>query len=205
MKRFALLLAALAMALSACGDDGDHTAAGHPTPVSAPPAAAAPAAPAHNDADVMFAQMMIPHHEQALEMAKLASTRASDPTVKSLATRVQQAQDPEIETFKAWLTQWKQPLQPPAAGGHGGGHSDPTGMMSEAEMARLSSLNGRAFDREWLQMMIKHHEGAISMVDELEAAHGSRQDEFVFRLSQDVYADQTTEIEFLKKILATIK
>ena len=110
-------VAALALALAACGSsdgsesDGsampgmNHGPAHHPVLRTAPP----PAAP-FNDADVTFAQQMIPHHQQAIEMARLADGRAADPEVKNLAAAIEKAQDPEIDTMKGWLKSWGKPL-----------------------------------------------------------------------------------------------
>jgi uncharacterized protein (DUF305 family) len=119
-----------------------------------------------NDADVMFAQMMIPHHEQAIEMSDIAldpTVGASD-VVKSLATRIKGAQDPEITTMKAFLTTWKKGLTPDSSMDHSGSMS---GMLSGEDITKLSSLRGAEFDRAWMTGMIAHHEGAIEMAKEV--------------------------------------
>ncbi len=147
--------AASALALGACGGgDNDSTAA--------PATTAAVAAAGANEADVSFAQGMIPHHEQAVEMAELALdpvARASAP-VKDLATRIKQAQDPEIRQLRTWLQAWGQDEMDMS--GNMAGHSM-GGMMSADDMAALESASGPTFDQQWLEMMIEHHEGAVDM------------------------------------------
>ncbi|GAA5109641.1 hypothetical protein GCM10023320_00390 [Pseudonocardia adelaidensis] len=144
--------------LSACSSGAAPTAA--PTtsepPVSAPAAAGAQ----HNDTDVRFAQMMVPHHQQALAMTELALDRAESPEVKALAEQIRAAQDPEIATLNGFLENWG---SPPVAGGmdHSGmDHSG--GMTDRSEMDQLRGASGAAFDRMFLQMMIEHHEGAVA-------------------------------------------
>ncbi len=120
------------LALAAgCGDDnsGDMPGMGHGSGATATSAGRDPGA-AFNDADVTFAQNMIPHHKQAVQMADLAASRAADPEIKQLAGQIKAAQDPEIKTLTGWLTGWGRPVDPPQ--GHGG-HAMP-GMMSDAEM-----------------------------------------------------------------------
>ncbi len=139
---------AAALMLAACGSDSGKDAASGGD---------------HNSADVAFAQGMIPHHEQAIEMAELAGTRAAHPQVKALATQIEAAQDPEIKQMTTWLKSWGEPTAAPQ--GHsttGGGHSV-AGMMSDADMAKLAGLSGKDFDRMFLTMMTAHHNGAIEM------------------------------------------
>ncbi|MGI5490228.1 DUF305 domain-containing protein [Microtetraspora malaysiensis] len=144
--------------LTACG--GGESATGHEgmtgmTQASARPAAAAGAQTraAFNDADVMFAQMMIPHHKQAVEMADLAATRATDQEIKDLAAKIKAAQDPEIATMTGWLTAWGKPVTSSAGMA---GHGMP-GMMSEDDMAKLKAAKGAEFNRMFAEMMIAHH------------------------------------------------
>ncbi|MFI7615314.1 DUF305 domain-containing protein [Nonomuraea terrae] len=110
-----------------------------------------------NDADVMFAQMMSVHHRQAVEMAEMAGTRASSTQVKDLAAEIKATQQPEIATMRQWLKAWGKPA--PTAGME---HGMP-GAMSEADMNRLAAAEGTTFDKEFLRLMIRHHEGAIAM------------------------------------------
>jgi uncharacterized protein (DUF305 family) len=126
----------------------------------------APAIAGHNAQDVMFAQMMIPHHQQAIIMARQAATRASSPQVKKLAAQIQNAQQPEIDKMTGWLRNWGAAMLSP-----GGMHMG-QGMMSAQDMKKLSTLSGKAFDTMFLQMMIKHHQGAITMA-KAELAQGT--------------------------------
>ena len=155
----ALLVTALALA--ACGDSDsgsmpgmNHSSSGTPmTP---------PADSAFNDADVTFATQMIPHHQQAVQMASMAGYQATTPEVKKLATAIQAAQDPEIKLMSGWLTAWGKPVPTPSHDGHGMSEPMP-GMMSEEQMSELSKADGSMFDRMWIQLMIKHHQGAVAM------------------------------------------
>jgi uncharacterized protein (DUF305 family) len=147
-----------------------------------------------NDADVMFAQMMIPHHEQAIEMSDMAldpSTQASKEVI-DLATQIKAAQDPEIKQMKDLLAAWGQPLT--AEMDHG---SDMDGMLSMDEMQKLGSLKGPDFDYFWAQSMIAHHEGAIDMA-EVVLADGSNAE--ALALANAIVSAQATEIDILKSI-----
>jgi uncharacterized protein (DUF305 family) len=154
----------------------------------------------HDDADVAFAQQMIPHHEQAVEMARLAldAERGASADVQDLARRIQQAQGPEITQMKGWLDGWGEDVS-----GHGGhdGHDmgSMSGMMSEGQMAELEQATGDTFDRLWLQMMIAHHQGAITMA-ETEIADG--QDSRAKALARAIIDAQTAEIKEMKGLLA---
>ncbi|MEU7909229.1 DUF305 domain-containing protein [Actinoplanes sp. NPDC049118] len=186
--------------LSACGG-GDHVPAGSghgSTTAAAPSARAAPGA-VFNGADVAFAQHMIVHHQQAVEMAALADTRAADPQVKDLANRIEAAQAPEIATMTGWLTAWGRPPATPDGGGHGSEHESMPGMMSDADMRKLAGSTGAAFDKQFLTMMIAHHEGAITMANE-ETAEGSNPD--AKALAAKIVTDQQAEITTMKDLLA---
>ncbi|TMR97153.1 DUF305 domain-containing protein [Nonomuraea basaltis] len=148
-----------------------------------------------NDADVMFAQMMIPHHQQAVEMAELAETRASDKEIKELAAKIKAAQDPEIQTMRGWLTTWGRPM--PSGGMDGMDHGMP-GMMSEDDMKKLESAKGAAFDRRFAQLMIAHHNGAIEMA-RTEQQQGA--DPEAKKLAQTIETAQQAEVAQLQKIL----
>jgi uncharacterized protein (DUF305 family) len=196
--------AALAVAAAAVVAGGASAGA-----QSQPPAAAARLGV--NPADVHFMSGMIPHHAQAVLIASWAPSHGARADIQRLAERIVVAQKDEIQLMQDWLRQRAQPV-PPADAKHlvmehnGMKHEMlMPGMLTDEELKRLDAARGSEFDRLFLQAMIKHHQGAISMVDELEAADGSRQDETVFRFSQDVYADQTTEIRVMQQLLATIK
>ncbi|SHG39497.1 DUF305 domain-containing protein [Streptoalloteichus hindustanus] len=117
----------------------------------------------HNQADIAFAQQMIPHHAQAVEMAKLVAGRDAGQKVVDLARRVEQAQQPEIDQMTAWLREWGA-APTTTADGHAGhsGHGG-AGMMSEQQMTALRAARGAEFDRQWVRMMIEHHRGAVEM------------------------------------------
>ncbi|MGR4878621.1 DUF305 domain-containing protein [Streptomyces sp. LARHCF249] len=151
--------------LAACGAADDGATAGHGGHVAASPSpsASAPAAQGqHNAADVAFAQGMIPHHRQAVEMADLAPSRAESAEVKKLAEAIKKAQDPEIRTLSGWLTSWGEHVPAPGAADHSG-HGAGSGMMTAEEMQKLGKASGKAFDTAFMELMIKHHEGAVAM------------------------------------------
>jgi uncharacterized protein (DUF305 family) len=147
----------------------------------------------HNDADVAFAQMMIPHHEQAVTMAGYALDRASDPAVRALAEQIAGAQGPEISTMTGWLDGWGASTMSDHSG-----HAMP-GMMSDAAMERLSGLSGKDFDRMFLRMMVAHHQGALVMA---ESALIAGSDPEVERLAQEIIDAQQAEIEQMRQMLA---
>ncbi|MEU8144278.1 DUF305 domain-containing protein [Nonomuraea sp. NPDC048901] len=190
--------------LTACGGtdsasmDGKDmsTMSSAPAATSASAQATSQAAATFNDADVMFAQMMIPHHQQAVEMAELAETRASDKEVKELAAKIKAAQDPEIQTMKGWLTGWGKPL-PSGGMDQGMGHDMP-GMMSAADMKKLEDAKGTAFDKGFAELMIAHHNGAIDMA-RTEQSQGSNPE--AKELAKTIENAQQTEVEQMKKIL----
>ncbi|MFD4372923.1 DUF305 domain-containing protein [Streptomyces sp. NPDC058486] len=195
---------AAALLLAACGGDDSMSGMDHDgTTPSATSTASAPASSsatstatstAFNDADVMFAQMMIPHHEQALEMAKLADGRASDAGVKEIVAAVEKAQDPEIKKMKAWLKGWGKPESA------GMGHSM-AGMMSEQDMKDLAAAKGEDFDRTFAELMIAHHEGAVEMAKD-EQKNGRNPE--AKALAGEVVRTQAAEIAELRKILGRL-
>ena len=202
--RITLVAAAIAVGVSACGSDDSHSDMSMATTASTTAATAAAggtAAPAadFNDADVEFAQGMIPHHEQAIEMADIAldpTVGASEP-VKALATRIKAAQDPEIQLMTGWLTAWSQPVQMSTDDGHDMASMD--GMMSADEMTELGSASGPAFDTMWQEMMIRHHEGAIGMAN-AEIIDGSNAE--AIALANQIVAAQQAEIDEMNAALA---
>ena len=206
MPRRALLAGAAATALlslSACGGDNSSSGSGmnHGSGTSA---SASAGAAAFNDADVMFAQMMIAHHREAVSMAQLAETRAEDAEVKSLAAAIEQAQQPEIETMTAWLSAWGKPAPMPSMS-EGMSMPEPTmshgampGSMSEDDMKKLEAAKGADFDKQFITMMIAHHQGAITMAQE-EVQQGSNVD--AKALAQKIVTDQQAEITKMQAIL----
>jgi uncharacterized protein (DUF305 family) len=150
-----------------------------------------------NDSDVMFSQMMIPHHEQAIEMSDIAldpAVGASD-AVKKLATRIKAAQDSEITKMKAFLTTWKERLTPDSSKDHSHMMS---GMLSADDIKKLSALRGVEFDRAWMTSMIDHHEGAIEMAKDVLK---DGKDSAVKTLAKLVTTVQDSEILEMKKLL----
>ena len=150
-----------------------------------------------NDSDVMFSQMMIPHHEQAIEMSDIAldPTVGASNAVKELAARIKAAQDPEITKMKTFLTTWKERLTPDSSMDHSDMMS---GMLSADEITKLSTLRGAEFDRAWMTGMIAHHEGAIEMAkDVLEDGTNSA----VRTLATAITTAQDSEILEMKKLL----
>lgn len=150
-----------------------------------------------NEDDVMFAQMMIPHHEQAIEMSDIAldPTVGASNAVKELAARIKAAQDPEITKMKAFLTTWKERLTPDSSMDHSDMMS---GMLSADDIKKLSSLRGPEFDRAWMTGMIEHHEGAIEMAKDVLK---DGKDTAVKALAQLITTAQDSEILEMKKLL----
>ena len=143
-------------------------------------------------ADMAFAQMMIPHHEQAVVMSEFALTNTDNPEVLALAQEIEDAQGPEIEQMNSILERFGADM-----GGHGG-HTM-AGMMTEQELEALQAAQGPEFDQLFLTGMIAHHEGAIDMANEVLAA-GS--DPEVRALAEAIIAGQQNEIELMQKLLA---
>lgn len=153
---------ATAALAAGCGGNGDDMGGMNHGGASSPNATATSNG-TFNDADVQFAQMMVPHHQQAVEMATLAEIRASDPEIKQLAAQIKAAQDPEIKTMTGWLTAWGQSTAAPEGGHNMPGMTSMPGMMSDDDMAKLEAAKGTEFDRMFAQMMVAHHNGAIQM------------------------------------------
>ncbi|MER5224509.1 DUF305 domain-containing protein [Streptomyces flaveus] len=188
-----------ALVLAACGGGGHDM--GSMGSDSSPSASASAKAGKHNDADVSFATDMIQHHRQAVEMADLAADRASSQEVKDLATKIKGAQDPEIKTMSGWLTSWDEEVPADMSGmkGHDmGDMSSMPGMMSSEDMEKLEKASGAEFDKMFLEMMIKHHEGAVEMA-ETQKADGKYGP--AVKLADDVITAQTAEIEQMNKML----
>jgi uncharacterized protein (DUF305 family) len=220
----------LVLGTSACGADDPPPSAGSTASPAAPDAEASPEAgagprlvqggepgeeavevPADTEAapnkwnhdDVMFMQMMIPHHGQALEMSAMVPDRSSDRRVRSLAERIAAGQGPEINVMAQWLSERE--LEVPSAdedhrqydhGEHG--HASMAGMLSEAELEQLADSRGTAFDRLFLESMIGHHEGALQMADDT-AAGGL--DIIVGEMRDGVTSSQSAEIARMRQLL----
>lgn len=200
LKRIAVTvvgLGAIVVGLGACGSS-DHSTMDMTTTT------AVSAAADHNAADVTFVKNMIPHHTGALDMAKLAATNGSSPQVKSLASQIESAQQPEINTMNGWLQAWGQPTIAPTAAEHSAmGHdgSMMPGMMSEDSMTKLQAAKGSEFDKMFLQMMTEHHEGAIEMSkSELESGKSSD----AKALAQSIITSQQAEVDQMRTLLAQL-
>lgn len=188
--------ATLLLLLAGCGSEDDPTvdtgASPSPSHSYGPPASGP-----HNEADVSFASNMIPHHSQAIEMADLAVDKATNSTVKELATAIQGAQAPEIRTMSGWLLGWQEPI-PGDMSGHG---TSGMGMMSDEEMKELEAATGAKFDRLWVEMMIEHHEGAVSM-SETEVSSGQNSE--AKTLAQQIITAQNREIATMEELLKAL-
>jgi uncharacterized protein (DUF305 family) len=164
----------------------------------------------YSDADIAFMSGMIPHHAQAVIMAGWAPSHGARHDVAVLCERIVVAQRDEITLMQNWLRDRGQPV-PDATSTRmkmtmGGMEHDMLmpGMLTDEEMAALDRARGPEFDRLFLLGMIKHHQGAIAMVDTLFKSYGAAQDEMIFKFANDVYADQSTEIDRMKQMLAEV-
>lgn len=191
----------MASAGAACSASGGPGAA---TPV---PAQATRPAPAPNPGDVHFLSGMIHHHAQAISMSALVPDRASNPSIGVLAERIRVSQTDEILLMQQWLRDQGAPV-PEATPGpmrmmHDGMAHDMLmpGMLTEAQMAQLEAARGAEFDRLFLEFMIMHHEGALGMVNELFATPGAANDDFIYKMASDTYADQGSEIDRMQQML----
>lgn len=196
--------AVVGLTLTGCG------AAAESGSGATPAGSAAAEQSAHNDADVTFAQDMIVHHRQAVEMAELAAGRSQNPQLLDLAARIGGAQGPEIDTLTGWLQEWgaEVPAEDAAMGGmagmdHGGmsGMEGMGGMMSEEDMTSLEQASGSEFDRMFLRMMTEHHSGAVEMA-QTEVDEGS--DPRATRLAQTIIDTQEAEIAEMEQLLTQV-
>ncbi len=193
-----VLIAAACLALAGCASEA---------PESGPMMGTDAASDDHNDADVSFAQDMIPHHQQALIMADVAIEGAETQELQDLAKRIKAAQAPEIEEMTGWLQAWDEDVPDLDAMSHmmmGHGDDDVDndlpGMMDADQMQQMSGMmgDGIAFDRMWVLMMIAHHEGAIKMAKD-QQANGQSAD--AIALAKSIEESQTAEIAEMKQML----
>ena len=213
----AALAVVLALAGCATGDSGGQTAPG-PTAATTgtAPQAGAETGTEHNDADTMFAQMMIPHHQQAVEMSgTMLSKQGLDVRITELATRIKEAQGPEIDRMTAMLVAWGEQVGMPSDAGAGGmeghdmhgaesgeaGMGAMEGMMSEEELARLESVQGSEAATLFLTQMIAHHEGAVKMAEQEVEQGASPQAK---ELARTIIEDQEGEIQEMQDLLASL-
>lgn len=181
MRRLTVIAAVLVtLVLSACG--GQAAAMGR-------------------EGDVVFAQNMIPHHEQALEMSALALATQGSPEVTALAKEIQAAQDPEIVLMRKWLRDWDAE-ELPHSGGPGeesdGHEHEMPGMATGEQMLALAEANGAQFEALWLELMVAHHEGAIEMAEQVVE---TTDDLEVQALAEAIITAQAKEINRMQELL----
>lgn len=154
----------------------------------------------HTPADVAFMQGMIGHHAQAVEMTALRAERSTSNEMRLLCLRIEISQADEIKAMEGWLTARGEALPDPHAH-HAAGATLMPGMLTAGEMDRLRDAKGAAFDRLFLELMIKHHEGALVMVERLFATPGAGQESAIFAFASDVVDDQRAEIDRMSALL----
>ena len=176
----------LGLTLASCSTNDSSSDAGSS-------ASSSSAASAHDDQDVMFAQMMLPHHEQAVEMsdALLAKGDGVDPDVATLAKRIKAEQGPEITQLTSWLQGWGEPTE--------SGHSM-SGMMSDSDMTDLDQASAKDAGKLFLQQMVQHHEGAVDMARS-EVDKGKNTD--AVAMAKSIVSSQTEQITQMKDMLAS--
>lgn len=191
-----------AIGLAGCStNDMGNMPMGDTTSSSASASSSATVSGEFNDADVMFAQMMTPHHEQAVQMSDILLAKPGvNPDVAALAEDIKAAQAPEIGTMKAWLTAWGHEDTSGGMGGmdHGGGDD---GMATADEMAQFEKADTATAQRSYLEMMTKHHQGAIVMA-QTEIDDGQNPD--AVKLATSIVSTQQEEIAVMKDLLATL-
>lgn len=190
---------AAAIALGGCANGGGSMAGASHSPTDTSAAATTAAAADHNAADTMFAQMMIPHHAQAVEMSDMILRKKDIPAeVTALATQIKAAQAPEIDKMTGWLKSWNETVAPSAGAHSGHGMS---GMMSAEDLAKLEAAQGTAAAKLFLTQMIAHHEGAVMMA---ETEESSGQNPEAVGLSKAIITAQEKEIQEMKDLLAKL-
>lgn len=192
MKRILFTLTALVLVAAGCGGAGDDAAVTEPTSDSA----------VHNEADMMFVQGMIPHHQQAVTMSDMALETSDNTEVLALAEQIKAAQQPEIDQMRNLLDQWGAPAEGGMEGMEGmEGMGNMQGMMSQSEMGAMMSAEGGEFDRLFLTGMITHHQGAITS-SETELAEGESAE--AQELAQEIIDAQEAEIAEMETLLEEI-
>ena len=187
---------AVALALAACAPV--QAQGGGTSP--ARPAATSARTTSHVEADVHFVQGMIGHHRQALVMAAMAPTHGASERLQLLARKIDLSQRDEIATMTRWLQDRRLPL--PGEHDHTTMHMP--GMLTDEQLAQLDGARGAEFDRLFLALMIQHHRGALTMVEQLFAAPGGGQEPELYGFASDVDADQRAEIERMQQMQSTL-
>jgi uncharacterized protein (DUF305 family) len=207
-RRVSLVLALATLTACAKHQPPSNTASPAPTPASTGTSPVSGAAP-YNPADVHFLAGMIGHHAQAIQMAGWAPSHGASPSVRTLCERIVVAQNDEIAFAQRWLREHGEYVPPADPRGHVmQGMDHPMlmpGMLTPEQMAQLDAARGAEFDRLFLTFMIQHHQGAITMVQQLLAVPGAAENGPVNRFATDVFADQTTEINRMNLMLADLK
>lgn len=190
-------VAAVAL-VTGCGSNNDMAGMQQNSTTASTPASGQQAAD-HNDHDVQFAQEMIAHHQQALDMAKMVPGKSTNAKVLDLAKRIEGAQAPEIKTMSEWLSKWgASPTASSMPGMDHGSMGTGNGMMTAEEMAELGQATSAEFDRMWMEMMIKHHQGAIDMA-KTHIEKGNNADSK--KLAQEIITAQQAEITEMQGLL----
>src|SRR5262245_30384943 len=210
------LLSFAAVACRSSGADSRPQAAPQPPPTLIQPGApgqnsqpidaaraTGPSKVAYTAGDLKFMQGMIGHHAQAIEMVALLKERTSWDDMRRLGLRIEVSQEDEIKMMQTWLTMRGQTLPDPHAH-HTGGPLMP-GMLTMEEMARLGAAKGAEFDRLFLEGMIKHHQGALTMVKDLFSSPGAAQDGEVFAFASDVDTDQRAAIDRMRRMRGALE
>jgi len=187
LARIVALSLAAAVVLSGCGGPSVSEQRGRASSSSV----AGTPQPIHNAADVTFAQHMIPHHQQAVDMAAMVPSRSTNPNMRVIAIHISTDQQAEISMLEGFLKEWGAPVN--------GGTMVMDGMVDQATMNELRSLTGPPFDRLWMDSMIGHHRGAVTMATE-ELAHGESPD--ALRMARIIVNVQQREISYLTDLLS---
>ncbi len=207
------LAVGVTLGLAGCGGNNDAGGMGGMDPSTSPmsqmPSASpsstgsspsASAAAQFNDFDVMFVQGMIPHHKQAVEMSStLLKKSGISADTAALAKQIQAAQQPEITTMEGWLTTWGKTVDDGMGGMNHGSMGD--GMATDAELKTFAQADGTAAEKTYLEMMTKHHQGAIMMAQS-ELKNGKSPD--TIQLAKNIATSQQAEITTMKKLLAAL-
>ena len=202
MRKYLLGIGAVAIAALVVGCGSSDTGASHQMNETSTESTGGAGQAEHNDQDIAFAQGMIPHHQQAIDMAEMAEAQATNAQVKDLAGRIKGAQDPEIQQLTDMLEEWGAPTEPSTSGesdmpGMDHGDMSGEGMMSDEEMQKLEGATGAEFDSMWVQMMIKHHQGAVAMAKtELEQGSNAEAKD----LAQKIIDAQEAEIKEMQAL-----
>jgi uncharacterized protein (DUF305 family) len=195
---------------AACGGSSPARPA-NVTPPGAIPQTAGAQVRRANPADVEFMSGMIHHHAQAIVMAKWSATHGASERIQILSQRIIVSQTDEIKMMQQWLREKGEPAPEPSPTGQkmmmGGVEHDMLmpGMLTPEQMSQLDRARGPEFDRLFLTFMIQHHEGALTMVDELHSRPGGAVDDFIYKIASDTFADQGSEIDRMQKMLDAMR